>query len=173
MVLPKGKYTNDELNWFREVYDAYYDSIRNYAYFKTGNPQLADDMVQESFLKLWTLRDKVRNDTVKSFLYAIATNIIKNQFKHRQVEYRFSRIIPSETFADSADDNLLTFEFQKKLEQAIAQIPEGARVVFLMSRMEGLNYQEIADRLNLSVKAIEKRMSEALKVLRSRIEFKL
>ena len=173
MVLPTGNYTPDEVSWFRELFDQHYDGLRNLAYFKTGDGQLADDVVQETFLKLWSLRQKVRKDTVKAFLYTIASNIIKNQFKRRQVEYRFSRLISSDKQSDSADAGMLTFEFQRKLEQAIAQIPEGPRIVFLMSRIEGLNYNEIADRLNLSIKAIEKRMSEALKVLRSHIEYKL
>ncbi len=173
MVLPKGNYTDNELAWFREVYDAQYDGIRNFAYFKTGDAQMADDVVQDTFLKLWSLRDKVRKETVKALLYTIAGNIIKNKFKHRQVVYKFSRLIPSDPVSESADSNLISTEFQQKLEKAIADIPENARVVFLMSRIEGLNYNEIADRLNLGIKAIEKRMSEALKVLRSRIEFKL
>lgn len=163
----------DEVNWFREIFDLYYDGLRNFAYFKTGDGQLADDVVQDAFLKLWSLRHKVRKDTVKALLYTMTTNIIKNQYKRRQVEYRFSRLISSDNRSESADSNMLTFEFQRKLEKAIAQIPDGPRIVFLMSRIEGLNYNEIADRLNLSVKAIEKRMSEALRILRSHIEYKL
>jgi RNA polymerase sigma-70 factor (family 1) len=173
LVLPKGDYSADDLNWFREVFDAHYESVRNFAYFKTGDAQLADDVVQDTFLKLWSLSDRVRRGTVKALLYTIASNIIKNQFKHRQVAYKFSRLIPANPVAESADSGMLTTEFQRELESAIAHIPENARVVFLMSRIEGLNYNEIADRLNLGIKAIEKRMSEALKVLRSRIEYKL
>jgi RNA polymerase sigma-70 factor (ECF subfamily) len=173
LVLPKGDYCNEEITWFREVFDEHYEGIRNYAFFKTGDAQLADDVVQDTFLKVWSLKERVRRGTVKALLYTIASNIIKNQFKHSKVVYKFSRLIPSNPTAESADSPMLTSEFQSELENAIAQIPENARVVFLMSRIEELNYNEIADRLNLSIKAIEKRMSEALKILRSRLSYKL
>lgn len=173
MTLPGGNHSKEELDWFRQVYDTHYEGVRNFAYFKTGDPHLADDVVQDTFLKLWSIRSKVKNETLKSLLYTIASNIVKNQFKQRQVAYKFSRLIPVDESTHTADTEMLSYEFQQKLERAIASIPENARVVFLMSRIEGLSYIEIAQRLSLSVKAIEKRMSEALRVLRSSIEYKL
>jgi RNA polymerase sigma-70 factor (ECF subfamily) len=64
-------------------------------------------------------------------------------------------------------------ELSNQLQQALASIPDGPREVFLMNRIEGLSYSEIADRLGLSVKAIEKRMSEALRVLREKFKYKV
>jgi RNA polymerase sigma-70 factor (ECF subfamily) len=64
-------------------------------------------------------------------------------------------------------------ELNQQLQQALASIPEGPREVFLMNRIEELSYSEIADRLGLSVKAIEKRMSEALRVLREKFNYKI
>ena len=58
-------------------------------------------------------------------------------------------------------------EFRLRLEKAIAELPEKNRVVFLMNRIDKLTYKEIADQLNLSVKAVEKRMHKALLKLRS------
>lgn len=173
MTLPAGKYSSEEITWFREIYDLYYEGIRSFAYFKTGDVDYADDVVQETFLKLWSFRDKVRNESVKSLLYSIAGNIIKNNFKHNQVVYQFEKQSSGSELSESADSQLLSDEFNKKLQKALAEIPEGARIVFLMNRIEGLTYNEIAERMNLSVKAIEKRMSEALKVLRTRIDFKI
>ena len=64
-----------ELTWFREIYDLHYESIRSFAYYKTGDVATADDVVQDTFLKLWSFRDKVRNESVKSLLYTIAAVI--------------------------------------------------------------------------------------------------
>lgn len=173
MTLPPGKYTAEEVKWFRSIFDTYYESIRSFAYFKTGNVDLADDIVQESFLKVWSMRNSVRTETVKSLLYTIAGNIIKNHYKHLQVKYAFQKENPMESPSESADSDVRMDELNKQLQDALAAIPEGPREVFLMNRIEGLSYTEIAERLNLSVKAIEKRMSEALRVLRERFNYKI
>jgi RNA polymerase sigma-70 factor (family 1) len=173
MTLPSGKYTNAELTWFRSIFDQYYESIRSFAYYKTGDVDLADDIVQEVFLKLWTNRNDVKSETVKSLLYTIASNTIKNHFKHQKVVYSFQKQDQSNEFSDEADSDLRQEELNRKLQDALSEIPEKSREVFLMNRIEGLTYSDIADRLGLSVKAIEKRMSEALSILRSRISYKL
>lgn len=173
MTLPLGKYSNEELTWFRSIFDLYYESIRSFAYYKTGDVDLADDIVQEVFLKLWTNRQGVKNDTVKSLLYTIASNTIKNHFKHQKVVFSFQKQEQFDETSEEADSNLRQEELSRKLQDALAEIPEKAREVFLMNRIEGLTYTDIADRLGLSVKAIEKRMSEALSILRSRISYKI
>ena len=173
MTLPRGKYTAEEISWFRSIYDMYYESIRSFAYFKTGSVDLADDIVQEVFLKLWSVRATVRKETVKSLLYTIAANTVKNHYKHLQVIYSFQRNNQLESPSESADSSLRMDELNEQLQAALAATPNGPREVFLMNRIEELSYAEIADRLGLSVKAIEKRMSEALRVLRERFNYKI
>ncbi|MHC1703732.1 MAG: RNA polymerase sigma factor [Tenuifilaceae bacterium] len=173
MTLPPGKYSKEELSWFRSIFDQHYESIRSFAYYKTGDVDLADDIVQEVFIKLWTNRESVKDETVKALLYTIATNTIKNHYKHQKVVYNFQKQEVSNETSDEADSQLLQDELNKRLQDALAAVPEKAREVFLMNRIEGLTYVDIAERLGLSVKAIEKRMSEALSVLRSRISYKI
>ncbi len=173
MTLPPGKYSKEELSWFRSIFDQHYESIRSFAYYKTGDVDLADDIVQEVFIKLWTNRQNVKDETVKALLYTIATNTIKNHYKHQKVVYNFQKQEASNETSDEADSQLRQDELNKKLQDALAAVPEKAREVFLMNRIEGLTYADIAERLGLSVKAIEKRMSEALSVLRSRISYKI
>ncbi len=173
MTLPEGTYTPEELKWFKNLFDSYYDSIRNYAYFKVGDAAIADDIVQEAFIKVWNMRDEIRSETVKAFLYKIAGNLALNQLKHNQVVYNFENSYQQDVYSDHADAQIISDEFNQYLQRVIASIPDNSREVFLMNRMEGLTYEEIAARLDLSVKAIEKRMSEALKIVRSKIDYKI
>ena len=173
MTLPEGTYTPEELKWFRNLFDTYYDSIRNFAYYRTGDAALADDIAQDAFLKVWNMRDDIRSETVKALLYKIAGNLALNQLKHRQVVYNFENTYEQDSHSEQADSQVISDEFNSYLQKVIASIPENSREVFLMNRMEGLTYEEIADRLDLSVKAIEKRMSEALKIVRSKISYKV
>ncbi|HBI80743.1 MAG TPA: RNA polymerase subunit sigma-70 [Bacteroidales bacterium] len=175
MTLPKGNYTQDELSWFRGIFDQYYENIRHFAYFKTGDVHLSDDIVQETFIKLWDMRGKVNDSTVKSLLYTIAGNIVKNHYKHLKVVYNFQVSAKSEmtTNTSSADENIRMEQLDGQLQRVLAEIPPGPREVFLMSRIDGLTYDEIASRLGLSVKAIEKRMSEALAIFRKKFGYKV
>lgn len=173
MTLPVGNYSKEELSWFRSIFDQYYENIRSFAYYKTGDVDLAEDIVQETFLKIWTNRSEVKSDTLKSLLYTIASNIIKNHFKHQKVVFNFQKNDQPNELSDETDSNLRQEELNRELQDALAEIPEKSREVFLMNRIEGLTYTDIADRLSLSVKAIEKRMSEALSIIRSRISYKI
>ena len=174
MTLPQGNYTKEELDAFRVIFDTYYESIRNFIYYKTGDMNLAEDIVQEVFLKLWDNRNDIKPDTVKSLLYVMAYNSIKSHFRHQKVVFEFANSAPKEDpGSEQADANIRRDEMKKKLQQVLAEMPEKNREVFLLNRLENLTYQEIAERLGLSVKGIEKRMHEALLFIRERINYKI
>jgi len=165
--------SESELSDFKEFFDTYYDSIRNYIYFKTSDTQLSEDLVQEVFLKLWSMRNTIIPDSVKSLLYTIADNLCKNYFKHKKVEYNFVNNFVSDEKNESPQFLMEVKEFDKYLQKTIADIPEKSRMVFLMNRIDGLTYNEIAERLGLSVKAIEKRMQGALNIIKEKFDFKI
>ncbi|MCX7985794.1 MAG: RNA polymerase sigma-70 factor [Bacteroidales bacterium] len=176
MNVGSNAHNAEVLTWFKEIFDTYYDSIRNYAWYKTGSTALADDIVQEVFLKLWQMRSKIEPATIKPLLYTIATNLIKSHYRHLKVVYRFERRSKEEDIGiilNSADEALRIEEFQSQLETLLSQMPAGARETLLMSRLENLTYEEIAKRLGISIKAVEKRMSIALKFLRDKIDYKI
>ncbi len=157
-----------------ELFDLYYESIRSFAYYKTGDAMLAEDIVQDTFMKLWDKRNsKFHDDTLKAYIYKIADNIIKNHYKHRMVVYNFILNSTPVVSSDPADHRLEQAEFNKLLNETLASVPEKSRVVFLMNRIEKLTYAEIAVRMGLSAKSIEKRMSDALAIIRNRINHRI
>lgn len=154
---------------YQTYFNDYYGAIRNYLYFKTGDEGMAEDIAQDTFVKLWENRHKIERKTVKSYLYTIAGNLAINQLKRQQLQYKFMNQV--EFHQDNLDpDYLLRMkEFDKKLQEVIASMPEGSREVFLMNRLEDLKYREIAERIGITVKAVEKRMSKALQILREKL----
>lgn len=160
----------------KDCYDLYFEAIRNYIFFKVRDSALSEDIVQETFIKLWKNRENIRKETVKSLLYTIANNTVINHFNHLKVV----RTHETEVVATTGHSSELSpqylleeKEFEVKLNQIINMIPEGSREVFLMNRIEQLKYAEIAERLELSVKAVEKRMSKALMIIREQLGRKL
>ncbi len=159
----------------RELYDQYFDSIRGFLYYKCGDIDLAEDLVQETFIKIWNKKDDIHLETVKSLLYTIANNLLMNHFNHQSVvrEHQKNSILEIASNLNSPQFVLEEKEFQKKLNDAISKLPKECREVFLMNRIEKLKYKEIAERLDLSVKAIEKRMSKTLSLLRDYLGMKV
>jgi RNA polymerase sigma-70 factor (ECF subfamily) len=152
---------------FKDLFFAHARHVRNFLYYKGASPGESEDQLQEAFLRLWRECRKVPFDKAKSFLFTVAGNLFLDAKKHEQVVLRFARQAqPEEYDNENPHFHLETDELQQRLETAIAQLPENQRVVFLMNRMDKLTYAEIAERLELSVKAVEKRMHLALVELR-------
>ena len=159
-----------EENIFSQVYKEHSNPVWNFIYFKCGDTARADDLIQEAFLKLWQNCAKVPTEKAKSFLYTVANNMFLNEVAHHKVVLQHAKLQPHKVNNESPEFVLEEQQFYKKLQQALANLTDGQRTVFLMNRIEGKKYHEIASILGLSVKAIEKRMSLALHSLRNEIE---
>lgn len=160
-----------DLKSYRVVFDEHFDGLRNFLYYKLGDTQVAEDTAQEAFIKLWEKRADIRMSTVKTFVYTIANNLAINHLKHMQVRYNFASNQVSMVSKQTPQYLLEEKEFKVELERVIASMPEGSREVFLMNRLEEKKYAEIAELLEISVKAVEKRMSKALQVLRDELGY--
>jgi RNA polymerase sigma-70 factor (ECF subfamily) len=151
---------------FRRLFKEHYAAIRNFIYYKSGDMAEAEDLVQEAFAKAWEKRKTLREEQARNYLYTIANNLFINEAKHKQVVLRFQNMSKEARFAPDPQFELEGKAFEKQLNEAIANLPLKQREVFLMNRIEKQTYQEIATGLGLSVKAVEKRMGQALKALR-------
>ncbi|MCW5520947.1 RNA polymerase sigma factor [Aureitalea sp. L0-47] len=155
---------------FSSIYNDISQSVWRFVYFKCGDEAQADDLVQEAFIKLWNNCAKVTKDKAKSFLFTVANNAFLNEVAHKKVVLKHAQLSPSKVDNQSPEFVLEEKQYHKKLQDAIANLSEAQRTAFLLNRIEGMKYTEIAEHLNISVKAVEKRMSQALKALRT--EFK-
>lgn len=152
---------------FKLLFDKYFDSIRNYIYYRSRDEELATDIAQDSFMKLWEKNLDFNEKPLRSLLYKIAGDLFISKYRREKVAQKYLVKLEPAINDHSPEDQLAYKELTSKYETALEELSEKQRTVFLMSRMEGLKYQEIADRLELSVKAVEKRMSYALSYLRN------
>ncbi|MGK0390301.1 MAG: RNA polymerase sigma-70 factor (family 1) [Maribacter sp.] len=151
---------------FEKVFMEHSEGLRNFMYYKCGNLNQAEDLVQESFVKLWSNCAKVAIGKAKSYVFTIANNLFLNEVKHQKVVLKFQQQQNESSSKETPEFLLEEQEFKQQLEKAIADLPEGQREVFLLNRIDKKTYREIAEMLGVSVKAIEKRMHKALKALR-------
>ena len=158
---------------YKSIFDKYYGSIKNFLYYRSGELELAEDLTQEVFLKVWEVKHKVRIDTVGVFVYSIANNLFINQYHRNNLKLKFVNNYKSVEKPESPEFVMEMKEFDEKLQKALSDLTEKQRVVFLMNRIDGLTYNEIADFLDISVKAVEKRMQKAIEALYQKLNRKL
>ena len=160
----KEAYYMDEAA-YKQLYEENAESLRNYLFYKCGDLAEAKDLMQESFLRLWQNRDRVEKDKALPYLYTIANRLFLDQKRHEKVVLKFQQ--RQRHSVEHEDPQYLAElkEFQALLEAKLAAMPEKWRTVFLMNRIEKITYREIAVKLGLSTKAVEKRMHNALKYL--------
>ncbi len=151
---------------FKEMYLKHSREVRNFLYYKCGDEAQAEDFMQEAFLRLWKARDKVPVEKAVGFLFTVGNRLFLDHIKHKKVSLKFQQRQTNKSEREDPEFLYEQQEFKERLEKAINDMPEKWRVVFLMSRMEKMKYSEIAERLDISVKAVEKRMHNALSALR-------
>ena len=157
-----------------EVYSSLFransKTVFNYIYYKYGNEEKAYDVVQEAFIKLWENCAKVSPEKAKSFVYTVANNLYLNLIKAEKVRQKYASDSKKPVSHESPEFLLEEQEYKEKLDRALASLPDNQRTVFLLNRIDGKKYAEIAEMEGVSVKAIEKRMHLALKHLREHID---
>ena len=155
---------------FKLLYDEYFDAIRRYLYYRSNDSELSTDIAQEVFMKVWEKQIKYEPNRTKSLLYKMAGDMFISQIRKNKVADKYHDSINLEFKSGQSPDEKLEYEELKQhYERTLAGLSEKQRTVFLMSRLEEMTYNEIAQRLELSVKAVEKRMSLALTELRKAI----
>lgn len=155
---------------YQHIYIDEAEKLRNHLYYKCGDMELAQDILQDSFVKLWKKCAEVIFNTVKGFLYTAAGNQLMDHFRSKKVALSFEKQPLPERDIEDPYYLLRTEEFRQHIEQCISALPDGQREAFLMNRIDQLTYKEISERIGISQTAVEKRMTKALMKLRSQIE---
>lgn len=154
---------------FKYLFDKHFDSVRNYIYYRSGDAELATDIAQDTFMKIWEKQPAADQDNLAGLLFKMAGDQFISSYRRQQVFSKFRLNTRPDTTTGSPEEQMVFEELKGKYESALATMPDTQRTVFLMSRMDQMKYHEIAERLGLSVKAVEKRMTLALASLRQAI----
>ena len=153
---------------FKMIYDAHFDDLRRYLIYRSGDQDLSGDIAQNVFMKVWTKKIEIASGNIKSLLLKMATDEFISHIRRKKVEKEYTESIDLKLIREpDKNDDLL--EKKVLFQKALNQLPEKQKTAFLMNKMQGLTHKEIAEILNLSQKAIEKRIGLALKALKQNL----
>lgn len=154
---------------FKHIFDTLFDPIRNYIYYRCSDEDVASDIAQDVFMRVWEKRDQLNEHEVKPLLYKMANDMVISHYRKQTVQLNFEKNMYVDEEIQSPQDDMQFMELKTNYAAALLCMSDDHRQTFLMSRNENLKYHEIAERLNISVKAVEKRMSVALKLLKEKL----
>lgn len=154
----------DDANSFKLLYYRYYEQLINFAYYRVQSTEQSSDLVQEIFTKIWAKRKSLnKSKSVKSLLYKSLNNLIIDYYKSAYAKKNESL---NNGTHDNLSDSSIDIEQQIDIKTAISKLPEKSQIVYTLSRYDGYSYSEIAEICEISVKAVEKRMSKSFSLLR-------
>jgi RNA polymerase sigma-70 factor (ECF subfamily) len=167
------KLKNDDQSAFTIIFTKYYQDLVRFSFGYTRNSAAAEEIVQEVFLKLWENRTTmVINNSLRSFLLKTVQNRSIDSLRHVNITNKYaSKVLEHPSLSENDTENyILHSELQANFNHAMEKIPFEYAEAYRMSRIETMNYQEIAQKLNVSVRTVEVRISKALNLLREELK---
>lgn len=155
---------------YSSIYVSFSDELSNYLTYKYGDQEMAKDIVQECFLKLWIDIQTKTITNYKGYLFIMAKNMYLNNIKHQKIRDSYNQYykhINSNNTLDTEndDDDIKSIKLEKLLK-VVNTLPAKEKEVFMMNKLEGYKQSDIATYLDISIKTVEKRMSNAHSIIR-------
>lgn len=163
----------DDDQAFAEIYQRYKGVLFLHAYRMLGDQEEAKDILQELFTTLWVNRKSIKLTTsFSSYLYKAVRNRIFDVIAHRKVEQKYISSLADfiENGECVTDQQVREKELTVLIEREVSLLPPKMRAVFELSRNTDLSYKEIAEELHISDKTVKKQVSNALTILRQKLD---
>lgn len=154
---------------FLELYGKYHAALYRHALKFMKSPALAEDVVQDTFLKVWENRRSLNADlSFVGYINTVSRNQVLNTLKRASHETALKKTImyAADKCCNRTEDDFLAAEYERMVSRAIDRLPPQRRLVFRMCRLEGQTYDEVARNLGISRNTVKEHMVSALKSLR-------
>ena len=158
---------------FEILFKEQFTALTMFAMKYVGDLDTSKEIVHNVFLNLWERRNKLDSSkSLKSYLFTAVYNRSLNHLRDQKkfLNDELAAIGLRYMEYQGPEQQLEASELEKQIQEALAALPGRCREVFLLNRFEGLRYQEIAERLGISVKTVEAQISKALRILRDQLK---
>jgi len=156
---------------FTELFHHYRDKIYSYSLKMLQSEEVAKEITQDVFMKLWISRAKLAEvSCLDAFLFTIARNHCYNLLKRSALERKASAHLARASVLDNHTEQSIYFnEYRKLLEKAIAGLPPRQREVYLLSYVEGLKREEVARQMDISPETVKSQLALAVRYIRTHV----
>ncbi len=158
---------------FNSLYNLYWRHIYNFCRLYVSKEN-AEEILQEVFIKIWMGRSHLEvNKNFKGYLFIITRNEIFEWFRKKEIsDYQILPLASAleDSYNNDMEEKISTDDLRDYIDGLIVKLPFQSRVIFNLSRNSHLTNQEIAEKLHISVKAVEAGITRALKILRKNID---
>lgn len=162
---------------FEELFRRYVPALNEYAYFYVMDMQVAEDIVQDLFAKIWESRSNLNiRVSLRAYLYRSTHNSCIQHLRHKNVSGKHEKFVQSrlnearimnQFYFESGINKLFEVEIQQQVAESLKKLPPKTSEIFLLSRNKYLKNSEIAEKFKLTEKSVEYHMTRALEVLRN------
>ncbi|RPD47845.1 RNA polymerase sigma-70 factor [Hymenobacter sediminis] len=152
------------------LFKSYYRPLGNVVFRVVQDRAVVEDLLQDVFLRIWNNRETLTiTTTFKAYLYRAALNAAMRYQERSKRQVALGEVQLPEEGSNTTAEQINGQEAEQAVAAALATLPPQCRAVFLLSRQEGLSYQQIADVLEVAPKTVENQMGKALKLLRQQL----
>lgn len=158
---------------FRIIYDAYWNKVFHFTRLYLTDSYQVEDVVQEVFIKLWEIKAQLDDErSLDGLLFIITKNKIFNQTRRSLNERTFMQTLKeAEVISCDIEKQIVASDLNEYINKLITLLPPRQQETFLMSRKLGMSNKEIAERLSISEKGVERNIYLALKFIKKRLPF--
>ncbi len=157
---------------FDVLYERFFSLLYVHALRKLQDAQEAKDLVQETFITLYQKKEALGEiENFSGYLYVLLKNKILNFLEKKKVRSNYLDHLDTLSLHNSTESYVFEKELRTQIEEGIELLPEKMRLVFEMSRFDYLSHKEIGEKLNISDKTVKRQIVNALKIIRSKINF--
>jgi len=167
-----GRIRQGDIGQFESLFRSSYVSLVRYAKTLIKDHDTAEEIVQDLFFRLWQDKEKLNiESSLNGYLFRSVHNKCLHFIEHNRVVDRYAEEMSyrQPEKQESPSDILQYRELQARIAKILERLPERCGQIFYMSRFEGLKYNEIAEKLSVSVKTVESNMGRALKEFRKEL----
>lgn len=161
---------HDDRRAFRLLFDMFYPQLFRLALYYLKGREIAEEVVQDVFLKIWQIRQTLSTITdFRAYIFSATRNHCLNQLEKKSspVLLTFDDVLPDQLIGadETPDEALQLLETQSSIQSAINALPPQCRLIFQMVKEQGLSYKETAELLQISPRTVEVQIGIALKKL--------